>query len=103
VNYAVKTEILIHRVYAGKVVAGWIEFDQMALWRQLGVIESKGEGEQWKRGSPRLSLFLDNNTENFFGHSGQLDLQQTSKARRLKSLFSQYIRLFSRRKNRYRP
>ena len=40
------TEILIHRISAGKVVEGWIEFDQIALWRQLGVIKSKGEGEQ---------------------------------------------------------
>jgi predicted ester cyclase len=39
------TEILIHRISAGKVVEGWIEFDQMALWRQLGVIQSKGEGQ----------------------------------------------------------
>ena len=34
------TEILIHRISAGKVVEGWIEFDQMGLWRQLGVIQS---------------------------------------------------------------
>ena len=38
------TEILIHRMFAGKVVEGWIEFDQLSLWRQLGVIPSKGEG-----------------------------------------------------------
>ena len=40
------TEILIHRISAGKVVEGWMEFDQMALWRQLGVIQSQGEGEK---------------------------------------------------------
>ncbi len=40
------TEILIHRIAAGKVVEGWIEFDQMGLWRQLGIIQSKEEGEE---------------------------------------------------------
>jgi predicted ester cyclase len=38
------TEILIHRIAGGKVVEGWIEFDQLGLWQQLGVIPSIGEG-----------------------------------------------------------
>lgn len=38
------TEILIHRIAGGKVVEGWIEFDQLGLWQQLGVIPSMGEG-----------------------------------------------------------
>jgi len=38
------TEILIHRISAGKVVEGWIEFDQLGLWQQLGVIPAMGEG-----------------------------------------------------------
>ena len=38
------TEILIHRIFGGKVVEGWIEFDQLSLWRQLGVIQAKEEG-----------------------------------------------------------
>jgi len=40
------TEILIHRISAGKVVEGWMEFDQMALWRQLSVIQSRGDAEK---------------------------------------------------------
>ena len=31
-------EILIHRLVDGKVVEGWIAFDELGLWRQLGVI-----------------------------------------------------------------
>ncbi len=38
------TEILIHRIAGDKVVEGWIEFDQLGLWRQLGVIPSLEEG-----------------------------------------------------------
>lgn len=37
-------EILIHRVAGGKVVEGWIVFDELGLWRQLGVIPPMGEG-----------------------------------------------------------
>jgi len=40
------TEILIHRIAGGKVVEGWIEFDQLGLWQQLGVIPQMGEGEE---------------------------------------------------------
>ena len=40
------TEILIHRISAGKVREGWIEFDQLGLWRQLGVIRSRREGAE---------------------------------------------------------
>jgi predicted ester cyclase len=36
-------EILIHRVARGKVVEGWIVFDELGLWQQLGVIPSLGE------------------------------------------------------------
>ena len=32
------SEILIHRLVGGKVVEGWIAFDELGLWRQLGVI-----------------------------------------------------------------
>jgi predicted ester cyclase len=39
------TEILIHRISSGKVVEGWMEFDQLGLWRQLGVIPPLGENE----------------------------------------------------------
>jgi len=37
------TEILIHRIAGGKVVEGWIEFDRLGLWQQLGVIPAIGE------------------------------------------------------------
>lgn len=38
------TEILIHRLAGGKVVEGWIEADQLGLWRQLNVLPSPGGG-----------------------------------------------------------
>ena len=39
------SEILIHRVSAGRVVEGWIVGDELGLWQQLGVIPPLGEGE----------------------------------------------------------
>ncbi len=39
-------EILMHRVAGGKVVEGWIVFDELGLWRQLGVVPSMAEGEE---------------------------------------------------------
>jgi hypothetical protein len=38
------TEILIHRIAGEEMVEGWIEFDELGLWQQLGVIPSMGEG-----------------------------------------------------------
>jgi steroid delta-isomerase-like uncharacterized protein len=38
-------EILIHRIADGKVVEGWIVFDELGLWRQLGVVPPMAEGE----------------------------------------------------------
>lgn len=43
-KHVMVTEILIHRIAGGKMVEGWIEFDQLGLWQQLGVIPSMGEG-----------------------------------------------------------
>jgi predicted ester cyclase len=40
------TEILIHRIAGGKAVEGWIEFDQLGLWQQLGAILPKGKDEE---------------------------------------------------------
>lgn len=40
------TEILTHRIAGGKVVEGWIEFDQLGLWQQLGVIPPTGEDRE---------------------------------------------------------
>jgi predicted ester cyclase len=40
------TEILIHRISSGNVVEDWMEFDQLGLWRQLGVIPPLGEAER---------------------------------------------------------
>ncbi len=37
------SEVMIHRISDGKVVEGWMEFDQLGLWRQLGVIDSGRE------------------------------------------------------------
>jgi predicted ester cyclase len=39
-------EILIHRVAGGKVVEGWIVFDELGLWRQLGVVPPMAEGDE---------------------------------------------------------
>jgi predicted ester cyclase len=36
-------EILIHRIAGGKVVEGWMVFDELGLWRQLGAIPLMGE------------------------------------------------------------
>jgi hypothetical protein len=40
------TEFLIHRVSSGTVVEGWIEFDQLGLWQQLGAIPSLGQDQR---------------------------------------------------------
>jgi predicted ester cyclase len=31
-------EILIHRIEGGQVTEGWMAFDELGLWRQLGVV-----------------------------------------------------------------